>query len=153
MNLTEKQIAKWIEQAKVLSFSKQTKWSAARSLVLENLLQQKAPLTAYELLTKISENSNKAILPASLYRILDSFCSLGIALRIDSTKSFVANDKLGEQSNFLIVCTECGNTHAVYSRKLKSLLEQTLYEEGFMIERKIVELSGKCISCLPLKHH
>src|SRR5688572_813395 len=104
MNLTKREIAERIHQAKTLSFSKQTRWSAARSLVLETLLKQKSPSTAYELLEQISKNSKKTMLPASIYRILDSFCSLGIALRINSTKRFVANGKIGEEANFLIVC-------------------------------------------------
>lgn len=148
MKLSKQEITEKIEQARALTISRSQRWSMARTRALEALLNQSRPCTAYDLLNAMQGKPDKALKPASLYRILDSFCALGIAFRIDSTRSFFANrDLLNGSPDILMICDDCGGISGIRDSAFTKKLIQTCKETGFVVEQDIWTMHGHCKSC------
>lgn len=142
------QIAEKVEQAKIFTMSKSQRWSAAKTRVLEVLLQQEKACTAYELLGLINKAGNKPLMPASIYRILDRFCDLTIAFRIDNRKAFYANKELEKGApDIVMLCADCGCVNKISDEALNKKLKQTCKDSGFMVNNKVWTLQGRCSDC------
>jgi Fur family zinc uptake transcriptional regulator len=78
-----------------------------RRRVLELLLEQHGPATAYDLLPLI--DADKSAKPPTVYRALDFLVRMGLAHRIESLNAFMACD-VGAcaRSTIFLICEKCG---------------------------------------------
>lgn len=118
-----------------------------RRAVLTKLLRARRPLTAYELLERIRPE-DAAITPASIYRSLDFLLDVGLAHRLDSTRSFVACDHPDHlHAGQFLICRECGIVVEAEDGRIARAAEDLGKRHGFKLENRTVELTGLCGAC------
>lgn len=118
-----------------------------RRAVLRKLLRAKRPLTAYELLERIRPE-DAAITPASIYRSLDFLLGVGLAHRLESTRSFVACDHPDHlHAGQFLICRECGIAVEAEDDRIDRAAKDLGKRHGFALDRRVVELTGLCATC------
>lgn len=97
----------------------------------------------------MSAEQDKVLKPASLYRILDSFCKIGIAFRIENQKTYFANLNIhSEAPDIITICKDCGGIGGICDNALATKLQETCKENGFMIDgQNIWAMRGHCKDC------
>jgi Fur family transcriptional regulator, zinc uptake regulator len=118
-----------------------------RRAVLTKLLKARRPLTAYELLDCVRPE-DAAITPASIYRSLDFLVGVGLAHRLESTRSFLACDHPDHpHAGQFLICRECGTVVEAEDKRINRAAEDLGERHGFTLEHRSVELTGLCGTC------
>lgn len=120
-----------------------------REAVLEELWSADRPIGAYELRDQVSGRLKRKISAASIYRALDFLSEQGVAARVESRNAYVpCTHPDHEHACVLFVCNACGASSEIENKKLERLLAADAAELGFVIDHRVVELSGNCADCL-----
>ncbi|MEM6536842.1 MAG: Fur family transcriptional regulator [Pseudomonadota bacterium] len=121
-----------------------------REAVLAVLWSAPGPIGAYDLKDLVSASLGRTISATSIYRILEYFCDLGAALRIESRNAYVPfRQPEHNEASVLFVCNACGASAELENKKLEQLLTADAKALGFTIARRVIELSGSCANCCP----
>lgn len=145
---TVKTIQNKIKNAKQLSAEHGVRWSEIREEVYKTLLGHEKPVTAYQLLDEISKNRGKDVKPASIYRSLDALCELGVAVRIESLNAFLpCQHPEDHHEHVFMVCKQCGSADEIADHSVSKQLKKDAANQGFSIERQVLELHGSCKDC------
>ncbi|WP_131778650.1 Fur family transcriptional regulator [Legionella bozemanae] len=123
------------------------RFTEPRERVLKILVEERTPLGAYEILQKLSEQTENPK-PPTVYRAIQFWHQEGFIHCIDSLKSYVAclhGDHMG-QAQFLI-CSHCG-----FVKELESVVDFSAVTEfansiQFSIINCTVEIKGLCARC------
>lgn len=123
-------------------------WTSLRAEVFEELARHERPVSAYDIADAVSARRGKRIAPNSIYRILDLFVANNLALRVESSNAYLANNHPGcVHDCIFLVCDECGEATHVdndeVSRKVRGLAQGA----GFKPERPVIEIRGLCAAC------
>ncbi|SON53814.1 Zinc uptake regulation protein [Hartmannibacter diazotrophicus] len=124
--------------------------TAPRRQVLNALLDDHVPLTAYELIDKIAL-TDKRPSPVSVYRALDFLIENGIVHRIESRNAFVvcSHDHAAEGSNAVfLLCETCGVAVEAEPGDLSARIAAIAAATGFQVNSAVLELRGRCRNCL-----
>ena len=79
----------------------------ARLLLLETLQQQKKPISAYAIQKLLKEN-NLSLNIATIYRVLDFWCHLGVVHKLSATNKFICCSSPDEKHTHIInSCQRC----------------------------------------------
>jgi Fur family zinc uptake transcriptional regulator len=118
-----------------------------RRAVLAALTAAARPLTAYELLDVLKPEDRSAT-PASTYRCLEFLVGVGLAHRIETTRSFLAcgHPKHPHAVQFLI-CRTCGTVVEAEDHRIEEAADDLGERHGFRLEHRSVELTGVCGAC------
>lgn len=118
-----------------------------RRAVLELMLEDHVPLSAYEIAERVQWGEKR---PASvaIYRVLAFFESLGLVHRIESLKAYLACSRpLKAHGACFLVCTACGKTAESSDAELSRVLEGLAARASFRLSTPVVELKGQCPDC------
>ena len=119
-----------------------------REKVLSALWHADRPLTAYELLEKLNETAERKLAAPSVYRTLDFLCTQNVVARIESLNAYVVcNHPHQQHACVFLLCDECGTSIEIEDTKLEKLIAADAEREGFVMTRRVVELSGVCAPC------
>lgn len=119
-----------------------------REQALLALWRAERPLTAYELREKLIETTKRNLAAQSVYRVLDFLCENGVAKRIESLNAYVAcRHPDHEHACVFLLCNACGASIEIEDKKLERLIAADAEREGFVLSRRVVELSGVCAPC------
>lgn len=145
--MAEDELTEALSQALTICRDRGGRLTPQRRAVLSALLTADRPLTAYDLLD-VLRPTDPALTPASTYRSLDFLVEMGLAHRLETTRSFIAcrHPDHPHASQFLI-CRRCGN---VVEAEDPSLAEATVglgQRHGFKVDQRTVELTGLCAPC------
>ncbi len=118
-----------------------------RRAVLDLLLAQKRPLSAYEIRDMILAQ-DPSVTPASVYRCLDFLLSHGLVHRLETTRSFIACEHPDHRHivQFLI-CRSCNTVVEAEDTKIAAATENLGQRLGFALDQRTVELMGICAAC------
>jgi Fur family transcriptional regulator, zinc uptake regulator len=118
-----------------------------RRSVLCVLTDAKRPLTAYELLG-LTKPSDRSATPASIYRSLDFLLRVGLAHRLETTRSYVACGHPG-QLHFVqfLICRTCGTVIEAKDKWIVRATDNLGKRHGFALDQRTVELTGICATC------
>jgi Fur family transcriptional regulator, zinc uptake regulator len=110
------------------------------------LTKSTKPLTAYEILHKLSSSGIKA--PPTVYRALDNLMTKKMIHRIQSLNAFVAcdADEIGHEAQFA-VCKSCGTVEEIHDSRISNYIKKIGKDLNFRVESEIFELSGICAKC------
>jgi Fur family transcriptional regulator, zinc uptake regulator len=124
-------------------------WTEMRAAIFEVLAaEQDRPSSAYDIADKLSRARDKRVAPNSVYRILDLFVASNLALRIESANAFVVNAHPGCRHDCIfLVCKGCGETTHVDDDALTTNVRAMAEREGFLAERPVIEILGRCAKC------
>ena len=118
-----------------------------RRRVLELVWGSHAPVGAYDLLRRLSQEHRSAA-PPTVYRALDFLLEQGLIHRIESLNAFVgcAAPDAAHAGQFLI-CSNCGVAAELEDPRIDRAISRSAAEIGFAVEQKTVELRGLCPGC------
>lgn len=128
------------------------KLTPKRENVLSTLVQEQAPLSAYDIVEKYREQYGAPLPAMSVYRILDFLVTHRLAHKLETTNQFlacahIACDHDHAIPQFLI----CDNCHSVQEVGLRKTLVQELHasvsQTGFTLGKQQLELHGLCAQC------
>ncbi|ERP89672.1 Fur family transcriptional regulator [Alcanivorax sp. P2S70] len=124
-----------------------------RKQVMNLLLSQDGPQTAYQLLDQFKARFQHNAQPPTIYRALDFLVQQGLAHRLSSTNQYLAcghiTCKHDHNGTVFLLCDECG---AVQETPMAGAavdeLQQTLDGLGFVIQQEpLLEVHGRCARC------
>ena len=123
-----------------------TKLTKNQALVLKVLSNASQPLGAYAILDKLRSHGFKA--PLTVYRALEQLAGQGLVHKIESLNSWTTC--CGEhQANPPVfeICNDCGNVTEHFDRELVKSLNSMSERSGFIPDRSIIEIHGRCDDC------
>ena len=124
----------------------ETKLTKNQALVLKILTKASQPLGAYAILDKLRSHGFKA--PLTVYRALEQLAGQGLVHKLESLNSWTnccgehhANPPVFE------ICKDCGNVTEQFDRELVKNLNSVSERSGFIPDRSIIEIHGRCDDC------
>jgi len=118
-----------------------------RRAVLAKLTAARQPLSAYELLDLLKP-ADRAATPASTYRSLEFLVGVGLAHRLETTRSFVACEHPEHlHAVQFLICRTCGTVVETEDKRLVRAADELGERHGFALEQRTVELTGICGAC------
>ena len=119
-----------------------------QSLVLEALRKAKHPVGAYELLDQLREHGLRA--PLQIYRTLDQLIELKIVHRLESLNAWtLCCDAEHDSTPVFAICNDCGIVKEYFDETLSSNIANISKQSGFVADRSIIEIHGRCEQCEP----
>lgn len=133
--------------ARELCRQREVKLTPIREKVLEIVWRSHKPVGAYDVLDTLAR-SHKAARPPTVYRALDFLMAEGLIHKIESLNAYLGCGEAGHahESQFLI-CRSCGTAEEIVDGALDAALDAATKRSGFAVERKVVEIAGKCRRC------
>ena len=117
-----------------------------QALVLKVLAKASQPLGAYAILDELRTHGFKA--PPQVYRALSQLALKGLIHKVESLNAWTlccgehhANPPVFE------ICDDCGNVTEHFDRQLVKSLNSMSERSGFMPDRSIIEIHGRCDDC------
>ncbi|MDJ0972102.1 MAG: Fur family transcriptional regulator [Kiloniellales bacterium] len=143
----ERCIAEALETADALCARREVRLTKLRRRVLELVWTSHAPIGAYDVLRRLSQEHDGAA-PPTVYRALDFLLEQGLIHRIESLNAFVgcADPAEAHASQFLI-CQDCGAAAELQDPAINRALARSAGSLGFLVKDKTVELRGLCAQC------
>ncbi|MFM8746964.1 MAG: Fur family transcriptional regulator [Aestuariivirga sp.] len=144
-------VAAMIDRARAFAAARKLPFTEMRARVLTVLAQEEKPLTAYELVDRLSVP--KIVQAVQVYRALDFLQEAGCVHRLASKASYFACDHEhhpGEAVVFM-VCSHCGTVQEAPSDLVAQGLQGAAEHAGFKPAHPIVELEGECARCSETK--
>ena len=123
-----------------------TKLTKNQALVLNVLSNASQPLGAYAILDKLRSHGFKA--PLTVYRALEQLAGQGLVHKIESLNSWTTC--CGEHQAYppvFEICKDCGNVTEQFDRELVKSLNSMSERSGFIPDRSIIEIHGRCDDC------
>lgn len=122
-------------------------FTPVRKLTLEILLEEHRALGAYDVLERLSE-AGFGSQPPVAYRALDFLTKNGFVHKVERLNAFVACTHPHENHTpAFLICRRCGTVAEeetdMETGRLAGLAERT----GFVIEKAVVEIEGRCPNC------
>lgn len=123
------------------------KLTPLRTKVLDVLVKQSQPLTAYELLDLLKKDNPKAQV-MTVYRILEFLQQHDLVHRIENLNAFMLCHHLSKHhiSQWLI-CEVCGTTTEYAGTAFNQAIEEVEQHSRFQVSEPTIELLGVCHNC------
>ena len=140
----------WIAQVETACAGRGLQMTALRRDVAAILAGADQPLGAYAIIQKLSEAQSRIVAPPTVYRTLDFLVDNGFVVKIESRQAYVACDHVGhdhDHHGIVFSCGKCGRTIEVDSKAIDREIAALAEREGFTVERKVVEVEGRCRDC------
>jgi len=121
-----------------------------QSLVLDILLREQGPLSAYTILDRLREKGLKA--PLQIYRALDKLTQIGRVHRLESVNAFVACRHFDEKEHnhglvAFAICKKCSTVIEFSDEVMAAHVKQQMNDLQFLAQGTILEISGLCHHC------
>ena len=115
--------------------------------VLKILISSSKPLTAYQILKKLSKLM-KNPKPPTAYRAIEFWKKYNFIHRIESLNSYsiCSSDHLHDGGQFMI-CTDCGKVIEAHLCSLPSALKKIVKKQMFTLSNWNLEINGVCKKC------
>ena len=123
-----------------------TKLTKNQALVLNVLTKASQPIGAYAILDKLRSHGFNA--PLTVYRALEQLAGQGLVHKIESLNSWTTccGDHHANSPVFEI-CNDCGVVTEQFDRELVKSLNSMSERSGFIPDRSIIEIHGRCDDC------
>ncbi|API86051.1 Fur family transcriptional regulator [Francisella uliginis] len=135
-----------IKQAEIYCKSYKHRFTEPRKRVLEAIVKQKAPLTAYDILRLLS--IAKDTKPPTIYRAIDFWLKHGFIHRVESMNCYIAcNFNHKHKGTQIIICEKCGMTKetCVDDKRISAEISE---KESFLVHSWSMEIRGICSKCV-----
>lgn len=123
-------------------------WTTMRANVFSALSAFERPASAYHIADEVSRIAGRRVAANSIYRILDLFVTANLARRVESANAYVANTHPDCRHDCIfLVCDACGVTTHLDDDRLTDGVRQAAVASGFVPDRPVVEVRGRCADC------
>ncbi len=141
-------LVRTLEEAQAICRDRGGRLTPQRQAVLAALLGVDHPITAYELLDLLRPH-HSTVTPASTYRSLDFLVEMGLAHRLETTKSFLACSQPDHpHAGQFLICRRCGTVIEAEDPTIADATAGLGERHGFTVDRRTVELTGVCGPCV-----
>ena len=115
--------------------------------IFDILKNEKRPLTAYELIGRVSTDTIWA--PPTIYRALQRLIEQGLVHRLESRNAFLACTVSHQKNEWVAftVCDRCNAAEEFIDEELAARLRTRAQEMSFQILETTLELRGLCRLC------
>lgn len=121
-----------------------------QKLVLNILLKEKGPVSAYTLLDRLRDQGLRA--PPQIYRALEKLIAHGLVHKLESLNAFVAcSHPHAPHSHGLIafaICDNCGQASEFSDTAIEKRLKGWAKDHSFKAGISLLEMHGTCEHCL-----
>ncbi|WP_020592128.1 Fur family transcriptional regulator [Kiloniella laminariae] len=132
-----------------LCLSRSVRLTPARRRVLELIWESHHPVGAYDVLSKLSQESGKTA-PPTVYRALEFLMEQGLIHRIESLNAYVGCAHPAEEhAGLFLICTDCGCAAEVHDEAIDQAIVTKAATLGFRPEQRTLEVRGTCPDCRP----
>lgn len=115
-------------------------------LIAEELRRARRPLSAYELMDRLSDQGVSA--PVTVYRALARLTDAGLAHRVESINAFVACTHGPHTANAVFaICEDCGSVIEFSEPDAVASLSRWAVSNAFEVAKMTLELRGRCKGC------
>ncbi|TVZ40451.1 Fur family zinc uptake transcriptional regulator [Alteromonadaceae bacterium 2753L.S.0a.02] len=123
-----------------------------RKRILELLVAQEKPLSAYQVADTYNEDSDSTMPPMSVYRILDFLVAEQLVHKLHSTNKYVACSHIAcdhpHYAPQFLICRECSAVKEVAApQELWESLNSQAKDAGFQLLNTPLELDCICDRC------
>ena len=120
-----------------------------RRAVLEALYATHKPVGAYDLIEMLGQQGRRRMAPITVYRALDFLLAEGFAHKLASRNAFLACPHFHAPDEMVVflICDQCGGVDEVANPDLARSLNRLIGHEGFAVDTRVLELSGRCAHC------
>ena len=119
-----------------------------RASVFEALAGFDRPASAYDIAEAVSKAEGRRVAANSVYRILDLFVGANLARRVESANAYIVNAHPDcEHDCIFLVCDGCGQTTHIDDDNLSDSVRAAARRAGFVPERPVIEVRGRCAGC------
>ena len=127
------------------------KLTSPRAAVVQALLRADQPLTAYELIERLSAEAERQFRPPTVYRALAFLERVGLVHRLGVRRAYAAciQPEIEHNAVFLM-CLECGMAREACGGGADMALARVAEREGFSAELIVQEVHGVCGACGPM---
>lgn len=141
-----------IQQAEHQCQSKGGRLTQKRRSILELLLENNQPQSAYEIADLYHEKSGNKIPAMSVYRMLEFLIENGLVHKLASTNKFIACSHIAcdhaHQTPQFLICDNCCSVNEIgIDNKLITALEKSIDAKHFQLNSPQLELHGLCEKC------
>jgi Fur family zinc uptake transcriptional regulator len=121
--------------------------TAQRREVLNCVAESHNAVGAYEIIERMAVHGPRPA-PITVYRALDFLLAHGLVHKIESRNAYAACSHAHEdEPAALLVCESCGLVTEVDAPELFAKLAHSARASGFVPQRCIVEMTGRCGAC------
>lgn len=146
--LSDEAVGEAILRARDFAKSQSKSLTPQRAAVYRLLLKAGRPVGAYELMAMLGAEEEKQVAPPTVYRALEFLQELQLVSRIESTNEFLPCAHPGEIHDCMfLVCSCCGVAVEIDGTPLDHVIDQAAKKVGFVPERRVVEITGRCTDC------
>lgn len=143
---------KIIQKAEKTCLEQGGRLTPKRRQILEILVSQPQPLSAYEIADQYQHHSHETIPAMSVYRMLDFLISQGLVHKLASTNKFLACSHIAcehsHQRPQFLICDKCHAVREVgIDNRLINALEKSIKDNHFQLDSPQLELHGLCENC------
>lgn len=137
-----------VEAARAALVAAGEQWTPMRAAVFEALVGFDRPASAYDVTDAVSQTQGRRVAANSVYRILDIFVACNIAMRVESANAYIANEHPDCRHDCVfLVCDACGQATHLDDDGLGRRLREQAATCGFVADKPIIELRGRCAAC------
>jgi Fur family zinc uptake transcriptional regulator len=123
-------------------------WTPMRAAVFQALTGFDRPASAYDITDAVSKAQGRRVAANSVYRILDIFVACNVAMRVESANAYIANAHPDCRHDCVfLVCDDCGRATHLDDDGLGRRLRDQAATRGFVADKPIIELRGRCAAC------
>lgn len=118
-----------------------------RIAILEELNAKETPITAEEIFSSISKNSDEKYSLSSVYRALNHFCEKSIIRKIaeiDGTTYF----QLKNIHSHSLICTKCKKIIPINHCPITPIIDDIENKTKFIVTSHHLEIKGICEECM-----
>lgn len=134
--------------AETICAARGEKLTALRRQVLELVWRDHHPVGAYDILAAMQVEAGRKVAPPTVYRALDFLLAQGLVHRVESLNAYVGCRDPGRPHDVqLMICRVCGTAVELDDQNVAAAIAAAAGATGFRMERRVVEVSGRCARC------
>ncbi|MBO1516879.1 MULTISPECIES: Fur family transcriptional regulator [Psychrobacter] len=139
------------------------RFTPLRQQIYQLVLEANQPVGAYDLITQLqqmrlvgpdeaddvsAQKTTKNVAPPTVYRSLEFLLGEGLIHQLTSINAYVpcCHPRAQHTAAFLI-CAQCQRVQECSSVPVQEMMSFAEKDVGFVVERSVIELSGRCQAC------
>ncbi len=132
------------------------RFTPLRQQIYELILQAKQPVGAYDLINQLQQTrlldkdkkQSKNVAPPTVYRSLEFLLAEGLIHQLTSINAFVpCCHPRAEHTAAFLICEHCQRVQECSSLPVQEIMSFAEQDVGFIVNRSVIELSGRCQAC------
>lgn len=145
----QRRIRRAVARAESVCRARGARFTSQRRRVYELVIAAAAPVTAYELLSKLAADGGKPA-PPTVYRALEFLQAHGLVHRLASQSRYVACDHPEDDRHggLFLVCSHCGRALEWNDTQVAESVSRAARRAGYRLEDDVLpEVEGVCPEC------